>query len=236
MFYSKKLNLLFVASPKTGTVSIHDSLEKIDPNGSRRRIDLGTHSVGPQDVKGGIIGHASARNLKCAIGTEAWDDLNTVAFIREPRSKLVSAYHFNREQSLVQAFATKGTKLRFLRVVKTFATILLAKLLPFSFYIVFYKMKGNMEWCTDSKGQIIVKFIGRTEFLDLDFKNILAKIGVETDELKPVKHLNKSRHDHTSRYFSSRVNRFLFNAKYKGEVEFYKIIARKADKRFSTLQ
>jgi hypothetical protein len=38
MFFSKKYNLLFIASPKTGTVSIHEALEKLDSSGERTKI------------------------------------------------------------------------------------------------------------------------------------------------------------------------------------------------------
>lgn len=232
MFYSKKYDILFIASPKTGTVSIHDSLERLDPNGSRREIDLGTRKVGPEDIKGGIIGHASARKLKSAVGQKTWDDLNTITFIRDPKSKLVSAYHFNKNQNLAQAFQTKGKNQRYLRTFKTFTTILLAKLVPFSVYILLYKMKGNIEYCTNLKGEIIVKYIGRTEYLQKDFKAIITKVGLEINDGEPVKHLNKSKHDDTGAYFQSPFRRFLFNAKYKKEDLFYNTVAEKAEKGF----
>ena len=45
MFYSKKHKILFIASPKTGTVSVHDALEKLDPDGHRRVIEYGGKKV-----------------------------------------------------------------------------------------------------------------------------------------------------------------------------------------------
>lgn len=232
MFHSKKLNLLFVASPKTGTVSIHEILERIDPSGSRRVIDLGDRKVTAADIKGGIIGHASAKKLRAAIGEKAWADLNTITFIRDPKSKLVSAYHFNKKQSLAEAFQTKGKNLRYLRTLKTFATILLAKMTPFSVYIFLYKMKGNIDYCTNDKGELIVKYIGRTEYLHKDFNEILAKIGIEINDLEPVKHLNQSKHESTNKYLQSNLRRCLFNAKYKKEVLFYNTVAEKVEKGF----
>lgn len=104
MFFSNTYNLLFIASPKTGTVSIHEALEYLDPKSERRKIKIGNKEITSKDLDQGIIGHARARELKKTLGDDNYNKLHTIAFVRNPYSKLVSSYFFNKINSLSLAF------------------------------------------------------------------------------------------------------------------------------------
>jgi hypothetical protein len=54
MFFSNTYNLLFIASPKTGTITIHEALESTDPSGERRKIKIGNKEIISKDLDQGI--------------------------------------------------------------------------------------------------------------------------------------------------------------------------------------
>lgn len=222
MFFSKKFNLLFIASPKTGTVSVHELLQQIDSEGQRRKVEIddGTE-ITSRDIRGGVIGHANALDLKKAIGEKRWSELETIILVRHPMSKLVSSYFFNKNQPLLSVFNMKGGNKRNLRIIKSFSSRLSAKILPFWLFIILFPMKTNLSYCTGSKGERIVKHIGRTENLTEDLSVIFKRIGIDADIKNRISHLNKTKHKSADYYFSKRIVRYFFNLRYKADLTFY---------------
>ena len=221
MFYSPRYKLLFVAIPKTGTRSIHDFLHKIDPGGYRRKLVLDNgREITIDQIGGRVVGHATARDLKNAIGAEEWDKLNVFAFVREPKQKLASAYAYNRGLSMGKLLAI-GKRFRLVSY-KTIASALLAKLLPFAAYILVYTMKTNREYCCDQAGELLIPNIGRTEYLEEDFKMLLERMGVNVEcELK-LGHLNKSKSSGYAQKIDGVFSSKVFNLKYRKELDFYR--------------
>ena len=187
--------------------------------------------IGSEDIAGGIIGHATARELRDALGKERWDSISTFSFIRNPKSKLVSAYSFNKEQRLKVAFNTKGAKKKYFRMIKTLGSFLLAKTLPFSIWIVFYPLKTNLSYCTSSRGKLLLNHVGRTEYLERDFRYIAKKLGIAEHELEKLsfKPLNTSSHDAVAKYFESNLSKAIMKLKYSKEINFYNEISKKID-------
>lgn len=217
MFYSKKYKLLFVASPKSGTRSVHDFLERLDPEGSRREINLSSgKKITSAHMPNGIIGHARARDLKVAIGKYHWNNLCTFLFVRDPREKLVSAYSFNKTRNL-QELKFKSN----FNSLKTIVSILSAKLLPFWLYMLFYRMKTNYEYCCDEKGKIIVNYIGRTKHLNDDFSEILQELKINHSKIENIKHINRSASAEYLKYYNHSLVRALFTVIYEKEIRFY---------------
>ena len=225
MFYSKKYNLLYIASPKTGTVTVHDILEKLAPDGKRREIITKEGRViRSKDLRSRIMGHAPAREIKEALG-EQYNELNTFAFIRHPYSKLVSSYFFNRKHSLLKRKEIKGIKSK----IKTFLTILFAKIIPFKLWVFLYPYKSNIKYIMDYNGKRIVKYIGRTEHLDNDLSYILERLGFDTKSLT-IKKLNASKHLNYEYYFKGKIFNFLVNLKFKRDLEIYQKISLELEK------
>tara|TARA_Y100001954_G_C15789923_1_gene594514 strand:+ start:1477 stop:2163 length:687 start_codon:yes stop_codon:yes gene_type:complete len=225
MFYSKKYKLLFIASPKTGTVSIHEALEKIDQNGSRRIIEISDKVISGKELDQGIIGHARAREIKKALGANQYISLNTMAFIRNPYSKLVSSYFFNRSNSVSQAFKIKGNKNKLKRSINYFLTTFFAKILPFKIWALFYPYRSNMSYLTDYDGSLIIDHIGRTEFLNEDFQSIMKKLGINTKDVIVGKK-NVSNHKAFEKYFKSNWFKYLIYKKLKSDIDFYNNISK----------
>ena len=225
MFFSKKYNLLFIASPKTGTVSIHEALENLDPSGERRKIKIGNKEVTSKDLDQGIIGHARARELKKALGEDNYNKLHTIAFIRNPYSKLVSSYFFNKTNSLSLAFHFKGKKNKLKRSINYFLTTLFAKLLSFKIWALLYPYRSNLSYLTDYDGTLIVKHIGRTEYLNEDFHSIMKSLNIDTKDIQVGKK-NTSNHKTYDNYFKSVWFKKKMYKKMKLDIDLYNQICK----------
>jgi hypothetical protein len=176
MFYSEKYKLLVIGIPKTGTVTIEKALkEQLDPNGSFHSIAMAGQSFPATLFKQGIINHARAREFSEVMGDDYFK-LTRIAFIRNPYSKLVSSYHFTKGLSLVKLH--KGKKKKYLRTLKYSLSVLIAKYLPFSIWILFYPYRSSTSYIKNIHGEDIVDFVGRTESLELDLNKFLIQSGV----------------------------------------------------------
>lgn len=223
MFFSNKYNILFIASPKTGTVSIHEALEKLDPAGERRKILIANKEITSKDLDQGIIGHARARELKKAIGDDEYDKLNTIAFVRNPYSKLVSSYFFNKTNSLLKAFHLKGESKKLKRSINYFFSTVFAKVLPFKIWALLYPYRSNISYLTDYDGSLIVKHIGRTEYLNEDFQNIMNNLNVDAKHIQVGKK-NSSTHKAHEHYFKSVWFKKKIYNKMKLDIDLYNTI------------
>jgi len=220
MYFSEKHGFLFIANPKTGSHSVQNALKELMPDGTGTKINFNGKVVTQYDVKQGVLGHATASELKDAIGDEGWEMLNSMVVIRHPLSKLVSAYFFLRNGRLGQAFKIKGSKKIFSRSSRYFISTLSAKILPFKLWAMFYPYKSNMAYMFDSKGRSIVKYIARTEYLEEDFRRIMRKIGLDIEDFRLEKN-NSSRHMPYDHYYTSKWFRHIMYAKVKDDLDFY---------------
>lgn len=223
MFYSKKYKLLFIAIPKTGTTSIEIFFKKMDPLGEDHSITIGERIYSGKDFKQGILGHARAKEIKEIVGDEFYSGLDTLAFIRNPYSKLVSAYFFNKTRPFSFAKDMKGKKKLLLRQARYILSLAFAKYLPFYLWVFFYPYRSNYSYIFDEKGNRLVKHIGRTEFLAADLKFILEKIGIEPQNIE-IEHKNKSSHKDFTIYFKNKVFRYLVSRKIEKDLAFYHTI------------
>lgn len=227
MFYSRKYKLLFIASPKTGSKSVHNVLYQIDPEGKIREIKTDTVTVNPKNIPGKVLGHAKALNIKKALGDEEYNKLSKFAFVRNPYSKIVSSYFFNKQSELFPvSFFNKVKKGRYSQAYRYFFGISSAKILPFKLWFFIYPHKKNIEYVTDNEGNVIVDYIGRTEYLNKDLINILNKIGIDTTGIK-LKKINTSKHGEFMKYFESKWFKKIVDKRFAEEIEFYKSISNK---------
>jgi len=225
MFFSNTFNLLFIASPKTGTVSIHEALENLDQKGERRKIKIGNKEITSKDLDQGIIGHARARELKKALGDDNYNKLHTIAFVRNPYSKLVSSYFFLKSGSLITALYKKGSKHKIKRALNSFLSALFAKILPFKIWALLYPYRSNISYLTDYDGNLIVKHIGRTEYLAEDFHSIMKSLNIDTKGIHVGKK-NTSNHKTYENYFKSVWFKKKMYKKMKLDIDLYNQICK----------
>ncbi|MCB0409460.1 MAG: sulfotransferase family 2 domain-containing protein, partial [Flavobacteriales bacterium] len=110
MFYSQKLKILIIGIPKTGSTTVENALIKFEPDGERHTITINDRLFTSDDFHQGILGHARAFEIKDVLGPDIYNSLYTIAFIRHPFSRLVSAYYFNKRNSLFEFLKIKSGK------------------------------------------------------------------------------------------------------------------------------
>lgn len=121
---------------------------------------------------------------------DAWTDIFTFSFVRNPWDKVVSHYHYR---------------------VKTNQTELQINPIPFREWVIksyseqdpfFYDnvrmFMPQVNWLRDDTGAIIVDYIGKFETIDHDFSIICNKLNIST---QPLPHINGSDHLHYSHYY-----------------------------------
>lgn len=203
MFYSEKFKLLVIGIPKTGAVSVYNALkEQLDKGGEAHHIYLNGMDY-PNDIfPQGMINHARAREFKVVMGAN-YDQLRTVAFLRNPYSKLVSAYFYTRRLNLISI--PKGRVKVIRRALRYTVSVLLARLFPFWLWVYLYPYRSSSSYIHDYDGRVIVDYLGRTDNMESDLNLILRKSGI-TKEGKRIKIevRNKSKHSKYSDYYKWR--------------------------------
>ena len=92
MFYSDRFGLLYVACTKTGSMSVHATLAELDPEGERFSISLPDRVVDLKSIAGDSLGHATASELRRAIGDENYQTITVfVEGCRRHRIDIVAA-------------------------------------------------------------------------------------------------------------------------------------------------
>lgn len=229
MVYSKKLNLFFIAVPKTGTTSVENELLKLDPNAETSRLTLEDRIIHGRDMKNGILGHARAKEIRNVMGKNLFNSLNTFAFIRNPYDKLISAYFFTKSNHwFLKKQKNKNFRVYIMRLRHTLS-VLLAKSLPFYIWVFFYPYRSNYSYVLDINGDRIVDYIGRTEHLELDLLTILNKFKIDSSKVE-LKHLNRSSHKDFSKYYSNNIFKKLVGLKINKDLELYNSVCKEMEK------
>ena len=224
MFYSDRLNLLFVACPKTGSTSIEASLLQLDPEGERFRIPLPDRTIDSTMVATDSLGHATALEFRHVLGDEHYQKMRVIGFVRDPIEKLVSTYCFTRKGRLRSVFELKKKKSKLLIAIKRVVTILAARLMPFPVWALLFPMKRCSSYFTDSTDRVIVDYLGATHRLNSDLIEILDDIGIDASRLD-VPRLNTSVHKQPYEYVSKGgfLHKVLSN-RFKNDVRLFELV------------
>lgn len=127
--------------------------------------------------------HHPASDMKKRSG-KFWNEYFKWCFVRNPWDMLVSKYHFRKKQKMDE-FKQKQ--------------LLFAEWLDFALTCSYHLTKQYL-WIK-TNGQIELDFIGRFENLRNDFQFVSQKVGLN----KELPHVNKTRHDHYSMYYTSKM-------------------------------
>lgn len=222
MFYSRKLSLLYIACPKTGSTSIERFLKEIDPKGETHSITLENKKILSNDVFSGAVGHARGWEIKEAIGNKEYSKLEVFGMVRHPYDKLISSYYYAKSQSILDVLKWKGQNKLFLRKLKGVVSHSLPKILPINIWIFLYPMKIGYDYYYDKKGDRIVKYLGRTDYLNEDLKLILEEIGIKNNLTIP--HINKSEHKDRKHYFNNKIIKKYLDKKYNRDLKLYDLV------------
>lgn len=221
MYYSRKLQLLFIASPKTGSMSIEESLVKLDPKGELHSITLSDKQITSKDTHYGVLGHARAWEIKEALGDKNYNQLQVFGMVRHPFDKLISSYYFVKSSKILAPLKWRGEKNLLSRKIKGIISHTAPKILPFIIWVLIAPMKTNYDYFFDKNGVRIVKYLGRTDYLDQDLRKILKRIGI-TENIE-IAHINKSSHKSRDHYFKNGWIKKYLTKKYAKDIKLYKI-------------
>jgi hypothetical protein len=192
MIINQTYGFIFIHIPKSAGTTVTNVLSKLS-----RWCDLeigGTplgEAIQPYYAKRyGLRKHSRALEIKKVVGEEFWQRCFKFAFVRNPYTRVYSAFNFLKKWENIPEDHAK-----IINKFENFEEFILSGILQE------YKGPDNMflpqvHWVTAYPQEIklIIDFVGKVENLKEDLKLILAKLGLldEAKELNELPHLNKS--------------------------------------------
>jgi len=157
--------------------------------------------------------HLPAKILKNRYSGK-WDNYYTFTFVRNPFDRLVSIFHYYRDNN---ESTNKHIKQIMLKTFKEFCINYISDT-PQKWTTGWlggeYMLQKN--WVTNDKGEIIVDFIGCFENYTEDSKIILDRFGITHN----IQHLRRSNHKPYQEYYDDEL-RELVEGKLKEDLEFF---------------
>ncbi len=172
--------LVFVHIPKTAGNSVTQSMASVRGPAAERS---------PRIAK-----HAKAVEVRGLIGAARWEQYFSFAFVRNPWDLMVSSYHW---------WLQKAPGIRYHRRLAR----KVAGMDGFEEFIRSPVGRGRInerpgelcDWFEDWQGTQLVRFVGRVERIEEDWRLICEQCGVS---LPPIPHVNRSRHDDYRSYYT----------------------------------
>lgn len=184
MLLSQKYKVLYIANPKTATTAVQRWLMAEDDS-----FQKSSHIIDGRKIM--LSEHITALEARTILGDSYFNKLQTLVFVREPYSKMRSAYRFYRQKGHDRSWWNTKTR-SFRTKVKNLLQYALANILPFSLWALVYPFRDNFRYCLDENHQIIVTHIGRFEYLMEDLESIIKELELNLDFSK-IQMVNKSK-------------------------------------------
>ena len=147
--------------------------------------------------------HLDILQIKKKVTNKQFNQYFKFGFVRNPWDRAVSLYNRNEGIEL-------KNKMSFVDFIKwhNYAT---------DTCIHPSQKKYQLDFFTDSVGELLVDFIGKLENLQEDFNTICDKIGIPKQELP---HKNKSKHKHYTEYYDEETKQIIAE-KYAKDIEYF---------------
>jgi hypothetical protein len=193
MLLSETHKTIYIAVPKTGTSSISEPLEKYN-HIYRNRIPVNGAFISLENE------HANALEIRKCLG-EKFGGYKKIAFVRNPWSKVVSAYFFYSKGRASRRIWMPG------RVpFRTMVNVLLAKILPFKIWVRVHPLKPCADYLCDEDGELIVDTVFKFEDLEEGYENLCEAFGVE---VTPLAKKNQSGHAGYKAYYDEKTCKYI---------------------------
>jgi len=190
MIISHKYKCIYIRIPKTGSTSVESFFKEIDPD-----------CISSEDIP--PYGHETSSQLRDIYGHTVWNSYYKFTFIRNPYSWYKSYYSdlLNYSWDENNRFTVEGKGLSLVLtpdyslpdavdgILHEKHILVLQTLNDFWFYSNIHGSRMDDYVTQVSWIDLPVNFIGRTEFLQEDFKDVCMKLGIPHKELD---YLNKS--------------------------------------------
>lgn len=189
---SEKHKAIFVHIQKTGGISMQSALKEACVDS--RRL-LGRHSHVSEGIR--------------ELGRDNWNSYYSFAFVRNPWDRLVSWYSMIQEKKNMLPFWKQWQKEPF---KSPFHNQVIRESHDFESFLynctdVVYSNKchksyafNQVDYISDSEGNIAVNFVGKFENLSNDHSSIFDHLKLN---FNPLPSKNSSRHKHYSQYYTS---------------------------------
>lgn len=180
----------------------------IDHN--RKIIYLHINKCGGKSIENALWNHIGTSDHRIPedyikeIGAQKYNSYFKFGFVRNTWDRFVSMYHGRRERGNL-----KNTEISFEAFIKSLPDS--EQRLSDSRHLLFY---SQLRWVLYEGTPI--DFIGRFENYQAEWEKICEKLG----ETIKVPHLNKSKHESYTKYYTPDL-RNLIRAKYKEEIEYF---------------
>jgi len=193
---------IYIHIPKTGGTSINNALHNLP---KKNRLE----DFNP--VRLNYSKHASALEMKHAVGDEIWEEYFTFAFVRNPWDIMVSSYNW---------WLQKAPKWKHLHHdVKNIEHLGSFERFMHSKYgrKMINEFKGNMfNWLSEND-EVIVDFVGKFENIQEDWNRICERLCVEPYKLP---YLNQTERKHYKEYYTQETKQIV-HERFKKIIEIY---------------
>jgi hypothetical protein len=186
MFLSYDPKFIFVHIPKTAGTSVSDCLRTV----ARGKVEYGC-------LKCSWDHHTTARQFKHRLGNVHYKESFTFSFVRNPWDRMYSWYTMH--------YQVQKWEMDFKTWLMDFQHIMKNTHLEGE-DIVPSQRRSQMDWLTDSEGNIIVDYIGKFENLNNDFRVIQEKLNIKKN--LPVKNVTK--HDSYKKAYDNEMIDFVY--------------------------
>ena len=156
-----------------------------------------------------IADHRVIMDLEDSLGSKELNDYFKFSFVRNPWDKTVSFYNFHKKFNVLDT--SSG--------LKNFLLAHPSSWMPKngSNYSHSMRSSNQIDWLTDSNGEVRMDFIGRFENLQEDFNIVCDKIGIPREQLP---HKNKTKHKHYTEYYDDETKQIVAE-RYAKDIEYF---------------
>ncbi len=136
------------------------------------------------DSKGSWYNHYTAEELREAVGAQLFDDAFTFCFVRNPWDRVVSQFSFRIATG--QNGLTSESDFNEWVIAAYQDCDAAFRDWPRMFM-------PQIDWITDSEGDLLLDFVGHFETLQRDFETVTSKIGLPSRQLQKLNQTKRRR-------------------------------------------
>lgn len=159
--------------------------------------------------------HGKAKDYQRILGEKNWEKLFSFTFVRNPWDLMVSSYFYWLQIAKTKSQEDIRQQAEEIRRLGSFSNFINS---PYGSEMINDEYGNIVDWITDEKDQIIVKFVGKFENLEADWQNICKILDFKDASLN---HFNKSKHSHYRDYYDEQTKK-LIERRFEWVIEHFK--------------
>ena len=196
---------IFIHICKCGGTSIHDLLGPQEKIWRRDSANIGFAWEEEYKALSLCGAHFTIEAIRKEIDPRIFEKTFKFAVVRNPWSRLVSAYHYG-SLTHARSFDHFVENINEYVWCEDFKKILKA-----------VHALNCLDWISDDRGNVLVDFVAKIENLQGDFNIICDRMGIPRQQLP---HTNKSDHKHYSEYYNDKTKQIVAE-RYAKDIEYF---------------